>query len=73
MTREQHLDWAKARAHQDVDMGQLRNAVMGMISDLGKYPGLRSKATAEAADVAMAYAEKGDAASVRRWIESFKK
>ena len=38
MSRVQHLEWAKARALEYVELGQLQYALESMISDLRKHP-----------------------------------
>lgn len=37
MTRKEHLDWAKARALEYCDQGDVHSALTSMISDLGKH------------------------------------
>lgn len=37
MTRQEHLDWAKKRAIEYVDEGDLSEALASMVSDLGKH------------------------------------
>lgn len=41
MTRQEHLDWAKRRALEYVDQGELQDAISSMMSDLGKHDELR--------------------------------
>lgn len=38
ITRAEHLAWCKERALEYVNMGDLRNAVTSMLSDLRKHP-----------------------------------
>lgn len=38
MTRAEHLDWAKKRALEYVDRGDLQSAIASMLSDLRKHP-----------------------------------
>lgn len=38
MTRQEHLDWCKARAREYLDAGDARQAVASMFSDLRKHP-----------------------------------
>jgi len=38
MTRTEHMQWAKARALEYVESGQLTEAFSSMISDLRKHP-----------------------------------
>jgi hypothetical protein len=35
--REEHLAWAKQRAHECVDRGEWQHAIASMISDLSKH------------------------------------
>lgn len=37
MNREEHLKWAKDRALEYVEKGDLKNAWASMVSDLGKH------------------------------------
>jgi hypothetical protein len=38
LTRAEHLQWAKARALEYVEAGDLANACASMLSDLSKHP-----------------------------------
>jgi hypothetical protein len=38
MTRQEHLDWAKKRALEYCDRGELQHALDSLIADLGKHP-----------------------------------
>ena len=38
MTRQEHLDFAKKRALEYCDRGELQHALDSLISDLGKHP-----------------------------------
>lgn len=44
MTREQHLEWAKQRALEYADRGELVNAFASLGSDLNKHDGTRNHA-----------------------------
>jgi hypothetical protein len=71
-TREEHLTWCTQRALEYVDAGELVNAVMSMGSDLRHHP--ETTMPEPAATLLLLggmYAERGDAAAVRRWIEGF--
>jgi hypothetical protein len=37
MTRDEHLDWCKKRALEYAEVGDLNNALISMMSDLGKH------------------------------------
>jgi hypothetical protein len=73
MTRAEHLSWAKERALQFVERGELLGAVCSMISDVIKYdPPMYSDLVFDVlindgAPVAVA----NGAEAVRRWIEGF--
>lgn len=69
-TREEHLTWAKQRALEYVDAGDLVSAVTSMGSDLDKHPELGCNSyllMAGGLD-----ASTGDPRLVRRWIEGFR-
>jgi hypothetical protein len=36
VSREEHLAWCKARAHEYLDRGDIKNGVTSMLSDMGK-------------------------------------
>lgn len=38
MTRQEHLEWCKKRAHAYLDRGDVKNAIASMMSDLNKHP-----------------------------------
>ena len=38
MTRQQHLEWCKKRAHEYLANGDIQNAYASMASDLNKHP-----------------------------------
>ena len=48
MTRAEHLAWAKQRALEYVDRGELQQALDSIISDTRKHPALFDFAWAEA-------------------------
>lgn len=41
MNRAEHLAWAKQRALECVNRGELREAFTSLLSDLGKHPDLK--------------------------------
>lgn len=69
-TREEHLAWAKQRALEYLDAGDLANAVASMGSDLDKHPELGCNPYL--IQLAMLHIISGDAREVRRWIECFR-
>ena len=70
MTRDEHMAWAKGRALEYVERGELLNAVTSMASDLSKHDEI--KAHPALALLGGMYAVDGDAAAVRRWIDGFR-
>ncbi len=69
MTRAEHLAWAKSRALEYVDAGDLSQAVSSMGSDLSKHP--ECGINASVGVLGIMKAKTGDSAGVRRWIEDF--
>lgn len=74
MTRDEHLAWAKQRALEYVDAGDLVNAVASMGSDLDKHPEtkLDGAKMGTLMYVAMFRITEGDVQGVREWIEGFR-
>jgi hypothetical protein len=70
MTREEHLRWAKERALEYVQDGELADAVASMSSNLDKHPELG--ANPALVMIGMMAVIQHDAAAVRRWIEDFR-
>lgn len=67
MDRAEHLEWAKKRALEYVDRGEIEQAVNSMISDLGKHPD-----TERSVKVAvMIMLTVRDVPSARRFVEGF--
>jgi hypothetical protein len=69
MTRAEHLAWAKQRALEYVDRGEMTNAIASMISDLGKHSELEK--SAGLAPFLIFTIDTRDPYSVRRFIEGF--
>lgn len=67
MTRDEHLAWAKQRAHEYVEMGDNQNAIASMLSDLGKHPELARKV--EIGLIAAMHLTTKE--QVKHWIEGF--
>jgi hypothetical protein len=70
MTRAEHLAWAKERALEYVDRGELVLAQASLISDLGKHPETGA-IPLEAERDGLAAVLSGDPAQVRQWIAGF--
>ena len=71
MSRDEHLAWAKERALQYLDEGNLADAFSSMVSDLDKHADFR-KIMAAIGPVGMLYLMNGDARNLRYWIEGFR-
>ncbi len=71
MTRQEHLDWCKQRAREYLAVGDDRQALMSMISDLGKHPETR-KHPMLAIVIPMVFLDQmKNAEAVSRFIEGF--
>lgn len=71
-TREQHLEWAKKRALEYVEAGELNGAVASMNSDLAKHPDLISHTAIGLGLMLQMNGHLDTRAKVREWIEGFK-
>jgi hypothetical protein len=73
MTRDEHIAWAKTRALEYLDRGDIDSAVASMGSDLTKHDETRKLVAGRnpLMMVGMFYAARGDRAAVKRWIEGF--
>ena len=69
MSREEHLQWAKTRALEYVESGDLVDAVISMASDLQKHEDIRMP-PAELIQIGILETRRGTEA-VRHWIEGF--
>lgn len=73
MTRAEHLAWAKARALEYVDEGNLNEAFTSFASDLGKHPDLRSALELQTSLGMMQFmaGHLNTPQKMREWIEGF--
>lgn len=65
MTRAEHLAWAKERALEYMDRGDMNGAIGSMTSDLGKHE--ETRFAPRRLDGVLATSE----AELRAWIEGF--
>lgn len=70
MTRQEHLEWCKKRAHEYLSRGDVMNAVTSMLSDLNKHPETTLQDTALSM-LGMLAIQSGDTEQVRRFIDGF--
>jgi hypothetical protein len=77
MNREEYLAWAKRRAIEYLEIGELPNAVASMVSDLQQAPkeldfgSNNTIATLGAVGVAILLQSGNASAEIRRWVEGF--
>ena len=74
-SRDEHLAWARKRALEYVDTGQLHLALVSLSSDLTKHEDTSAdqEARARVLDATRRLAEgRMDAAALRAWIECFR-
>lgn len=68
-TRQEHMKWCKERALEYCDNGDGAQAIASMLSDLRKHP--ETAPSAGLGATLMLTVNRGDMASVRRFIEGF--
>lgn len=71
MSREEHLCWAKERALQYVEAGDLGNAIASMLSDLTKHEELGSHPGIRLGTLQLVGGHLKTKEQVRHWIEGF--
>lgn len=69
MSRSEHLQWAKARALEYLNRGDLGQALSSMVSDLNKHDEIGCPPVL--GQLGMMTAMQGDHEGMRRWIEGF--
>lgn len=70
MSREEHLAWCKARAHEYIETGDVQQAVTSMMSDLQKHDDTKTIAP-EVLALGFSAILSGDREQVRRYIDGF--
>jgi hypothetical protein len=70
MTRQEHLEWCKRRAHEYLDRGDVTNAIASMMSDMDKHPETKISSPTLSMLGLMA-AQQGDYAGAKRFIDGF--
>lgn len=71
MTRDEHLEDCKRRAREYLDMGDVKNAVTSMLSDLSKHPETKPLSEGGFAQIGMMMIMQHDLAGARRFVEGF--
>jgi hypothetical protein len=70
MTRDEHLEWCKRRAHEYLAIGDIQNAVQSMMSDVQKHDGTKNVAP-EVLALGFSVMLSGDRDQARRYIDGF--
>jgi hypothetical protein len=73
MNRSEHLQWAKGRAMEYLERGELQNAFASFVSDMGKHPETASHMALQSpmAGLGVDALMRGDAVELRKYIEGF--
>jgi hypothetical protein len=71
MTRTEHLQWAKTRALEYVDAGDLNSAFASMASDLRKHPELENHSGITLGAMLIMGGHLNDTTKMRDWVEGF--
>ena len=71
MTRAEHLQWAKARALEYVEVGDTVNAFASMASNLGKHEGTAGHMAIELGVKLLAIGQLSTPAAMREFINGF--
>jgi hypothetical protein len=71
MTRQQHMEWCKKRAHEYLDRGDVQNAVASMLSDLNKHDETKLSPGSVLSALGMRAAMSGDHHEATRFIDGF--
>lgn len=73
-SREEHLEWCKARAREYLDQRDIMNAVTSMLSDLEKHPetSIKGESGAYLYWLGVLAVNSGDVGEARRFIEGFR-
>jgi hypothetical protein len=70
MTREEHVEWCKARAMEYYNQGDMQNAVTSMASDMNKREDTRVAHVLIM--LGMLHLTNHDDREIKRWIEGFR-
>lgn len=71
MTRDEHLAWAKQRALEYCDEGEISSALASMLSDLHKHPELENHAGGTLGVMLAASGFLQTTQDMREWIVGF--
>lgn len=72
MTRHEHLEWCKNRAHEYLDKGDLANAIASMLSDLNKHVETKLSKGSPLSQLGMMTVMNHDMNGAKRFIDGFR-
>jgi hypothetical protein len=71
MNRDEHLKWAKDRALEYADRGEMANAIASLTSDLNKHPDTAGHSGVQLMYMLATGGHFSQPGSLRRYIEGF--
>lgn len=71
MNRQEHLQWAKARALEYVEAGDMNNAFASMASDMNKHPDTNDHTALTLGFALLMAGHLSTAEQMRKFIEDF--
>lgn len=71
MNRQQHMAWAKQRALEYVEYGDVSNAFSSMASDLGKHPETKGHPGIQLGMMQLMSGHLNSPEAMRKFIEGF--
>jgi hypothetical protein len=71
MNRAEHLQWAKGRALEYADRGDVANALSSITSDLNKHPETKGHSGLELMGMLAVAGHLSSPAELRRYVEGF--
>jgi hypothetical protein len=71
MTRQEHLEWCKKRAHEYLDQGDVQNAYASMASDLNNHPETEGHAAIQLGMMMLMSGQLSSVQEMRNFIDGF--
>ena len=68
-TRQEHIEWAKTRAYEYLDLNQPQNALDSLLSDLTKHPETKEHSAVQLGMSLRIFGGLSTAQDVRRFID----
>jgi hypothetical protein len=72
MTRDEHIEWCKARARKYLDAGDVVNAIASMMADVTQHPETTEVLNPTLTLFGMMAAQNNDVGAARRFVEGFR-